>query len=205
MFNIITFFLLSISPIRGALLSLIVPGLGLRQMGEDRLFLSMVAGELTLFSFYIYDFKTKGEIRESYKKFAYENASAFPGTDDERYWSAVENYYSYEFYYEYLLREARSLYPDEPLRWENYANANSVAYKWAWKDTTSWDAFLHKREKERRIESRMKILQGFVITYHLFSAIYTFVYIKKKKINFQIEGEIEPSQDKAYLKFTFKF
>ncbi|MEN3046726.1 MAG: hypothetical protein ABDH49_07080 [Candidatus Hydrothermales bacterium] len=205
MLNIVSFLLLTTSPIRGAFLSLIVPGLGLKQVREDKLFLKMVALELSLFSFYVYDLKSKREIRSDYKRFAYENASAFPQTDDERYWSAVENYYNYEIYYERLLREARALYPDDPLRWESYANENSVPYRWAWKDTTSWDEFLHKREKERKIEARMKALQGFLITYHLASAIYTFVYIRNKKMKLQLKGEILPSQEKFNLRLIYRF
>ncbi|MEO0253898.1 MAG: hypothetical protein ABIN20_00540 [candidate division WOR-3 bacterium] len=206
MFNFTLFLIFSVNPVKGAIFSLLIPGLGEKIYGNDREFIILFTGEISLLSFYFYDFKTKKEIREDYKIFAFNKAFAYAGTDDENYWNAVENYYNYDIYYEYLLREARALYPDNPLIWEEYARENSVPYRWAWKDTTSWDEFLHRRERERKIESRMKLFQGFIISYHIFSAIYTFIHLKlKEKNKFELKGEFEPEKDKVSIKLIYRF
>jgi len=205
MLNIFTLFIFSITPIKGALLSLLIPGLGEKMAGNDEEFFLLLTGEISLLSFYFYDFRTKREIRQNYKIFAFERAFAFAGTDDENYWNAVENFYDYPSYYEYLLREGRAIYPDNPLKWEQYASQNSVPYKWAWRDTTSWDEFLHMREKERKIESRMRLFEGFVISYHIFSAIYTFIHLKLKQKNLELKGEFNPIKNKAGIRFVYRF
>lgn len=206
MFNITLFLIFSINPIKGALLSLLIPGLGEKIYGNNREFYILITGEFSFLSFYFYDYKTKRGIREDYKIFAFQKAGAYPGTDEENYWNAVENYYNYDIYYEYLLREARSLYPDNPLIWDDYARENSPPYRWAWKDTTSWDEFLHRRERERKIESRMKLFQGFIISYHIFSAIYTFIHLKlKEKNKFELKGEFDPKMNKMGIKLIYRF
>ncbi len=206
MLNIFAFLIFSINPVKGAFLSLLIPGLGEKVAGNDKEFFTLLTGEISLLSFYFYDFRTKKEIRQNYKIFAFERADAFAGTDDENYWNAVENYYDYSAYYEYLLREARATYPGDPSRWEQYANENSVSYKWAWRDTTSWDEFLHMREKERKIESRMKLFQGFIISYHIFSAVYTFIHLKlQQKRNIELKGEFNPFENRANIRFVFRF
>ncbi len=205
MVNAFALFIFSINPLKGAFLSLLIPGLGEKVAGNDKEFFAFLTGEISLLSFYFYDFRTKKEIRQNYKIFAFKNGDAFAGTDDENYWYAVENYYNYSLYYEALLREAREVYPDNPLIWEEYARQNSVPYKWAWKDTVSWDEFLHMRERERKIESRMKLFQGFLISYHIFSAIYTFIHLKLKQKNLDLKGEFNPIKNRAEIRFVFKF
>ncbi len=205
--SLILIYLFTLSPFKGALLSLIVPGLGEKIAGNDKEFYMFITGEIGLISTYFTGSLIKKEIRNNYKIFAYKNAEAFTGTDEEKYWTAVENYYDYESYYEYLLREARSNYPyEDPSVWENYARNQAVLYTWSWKDTSSWDFFLLQRERERLVESRLKLLKGFIITYHLFSSIYTFVHLKlKQKAEFEIKGNYDIMKGKANLKIVFRF
>lgn len=193
MSNLLIITIFSISPLKGALASLLIPGLGEKLAGNNKEFYIMLSGELALLGTYFVSHFAKKEIRNNYIIYATINANANNKREDEDYWYAVENYFDYESYIEYLRRKARAIYPSEPSKWDEYIKNNAVGSPWEWKDTTSWNFFLTQRERERYFESRMKILKGFLITYHIASAIFTFMHLKIK------------NTEKVYLKGNFDF
>ena len=180
----------SISPLKSALFSLLVPGSGEYMIGAKNrayMFFTLESGLLlSLAGFKIH----KNSLIDDYRIYAHQNAYADFRRSDEDYWSAVELYMSRESYIESLLREARRIYPDDPDKQWEYVESHAISGEWNWPDKNTWFRFQDMRKMVRVTDNRLKVTLGVLIVNHVASALDAFITARLKK--FSLSYKVEP-------------
>jgi hypothetical protein len=182
----------TVSPLKSAFFSLIVPGSGEYILGAKSKAYMFFALEssllLSIAGFTIH----KNSLVDDYRIFAFKYADADFERRDEEYWSAVELYISRASYMESLYREARRIYPDDPDKQREYVESRAVSGEWSWPNKGTWFRFQDMRKAVRVTDTRIKVTLGLLIVNHIASALDTFISARLKKFSlsyrFQPEG-----------------
>ncbi|KPJ48482.1 hypothetical protein AMJ40_07420 [candidate division TA06 bacterium DG_26] len=184
------------SPIKGVMLSGLVPGAGefyANSPGRAKLFLaseSVIWGAYLGFTYY------GRRVRDDYRLFASSRAGSDLDTHSEDYYNALEEYYSSEDYNADVLREARSLYPGDSERQLAYYRENGYfgEQAWIWDDEPAWQRYRELRVKSRDAFQRALYMTGLAVLNRGLSMIDSFYLVRnlnKRSFGLQIVPEFD--------------
>jgi hypothetical protein len=179
---------------KAVLLSGLLPGAGeyyAERPARTRLFLateSLVWGAYFGFTYY------GRRVRDDYRLYASSNAGSDIGLHSEEYYSAMEKYESSEEYNNDLLREARSLYPDDPDQQAAYYRERGYfgSQAWNWTNESDWRRYRELRVKSRSAFQRAIYMTGLAVLNRGLSMIDSFYLVRshnKNSVGLQIEPE----------------
>lgn len=133
-------------------LSLLLPGLGQRYLGQERRSQIYMAAELgtwiTVGSFWL-----QGSLREDrYREYAAIVGGADPDDPDDEYYRHLALYSSSDHYATVIRWEARALYEDDLDAQRRYylENIYPEDMAWSWPDKTSFDEYKELRRRSKR-------------------------------------------------------
>lgn len=192
------------SPIvRNTMMSLIVPGSSQILYGSKIKGYAFVATEiLGILGKFYYD-HLADVTRDKYKIFAYIEAGADPQNGDESYWYAIERRKSKDDFIEYLWRQARSLYPTDPAKQQEYVNSHLVSGSWSFPTLDSWFAYRKMRRDERAYSDDASVMVGVIIANHIFSALDAFISTKLASKKVSLKTHMGLYNSSVFLNFRF--
>ncbi len=117
----------------------------------------------------------------------------------------MEAYYSFEDYVEYLYREARRIYPDEPSKQEEYVRSHIPNIYWSWDGTNNYLYFQQQLKRYRELGGYKTVTAGLIILNHLASIIDYAVTNQMRKNGIQGEMSTYVGFTEINLKFNFRF
>lgn len=154
-------------------LSLLLPGLGQRYLGQDRrslLYLGAEAGVwMTVGAFWL-----QGSMREDrYREYAEIVAGADPDRDDDEYYRNVGLYNSSDTYNLLIRWEARALHPYDTDAQRAYYAENILPedLAWSWPDEAAFDEYKHLRRRSKHAYRSAVNCIGLAVLNRLVSAI----------------------------------
>ena len=162
-----------------------------------------IASEILLISYYgVKSYQSRNLFNYS-RTFAYENAGVLLPPAYNNVWRIVESDLSYEKYIEYLYRQARQLYPDDPLKQEEYVNEHRPSVYWNWNNLNSYLQFQRLLKKYREIGSQRTLVLGLVVLNHIASGMDYLISKELKKAG--IDAEVNSSLNLTEASFSIKF
>ena len=195
-------FLLVSSPGTSFLKSLLIPGYSQIKGGNKRGYVYLVMEGASLF--YLFQSKLERDrMKEDARVFAYTNAGCNLPADINETWNLVERYPSFDAYIEYLYREARQYYPDDPEAQDQYVREKIPSFSWEWNGFANFYTFQDKMSSYRSIGNRMTALMGFILLNHLASGIDAFISEKigSKKVKVSLHHLPERTDLVLFYKF----
>ncbi len=178
--------------------SMIVPGLGELIQGEKnkaRAFF-MVEGSIWLANF---GFRhLGGKIDQSAKVFAIIHSGANPANHEERYFDALEDFFSSDEYNLEVERNA-SLFYDDLQQQQEYIEQNGYFGEdaWHWDTLSNRTYYWEKRMDARAHFRRASFLTGFAIINRIVSVIDVVVFSKTERVGL----DTRPGKIGMYFKF----
>ncbi|MDI6851442.1 MAG: hypothetical protein QMD82_05855, partial [bacterium] len=139
------------------------------------------------------------------RAFAYENAGVLLPPAYNSVWRIVESDLSYDEYIENLYREARQIYPDDPLKQEEYVNEHRPLVYWNWNNLDSYLQFQRLLKKYREIGSQKTLILGLVVLNHVASGIDYLISKGLKKTGIDAEVNSSLNFTEASFSINFKF
>ncbi len=195
---------ISSSPaINNAVMSLILPGSSQIMNGSKIKGYSFIATEIFGILGNFYYRREARQFRERYRTYAYTVAGADPSVEDENYWNAIERRRSREEYIEYLWRLARSYYPTDPERQQEFVNSRMVQGNWSFPTLEEWFGYRKLRRQERSSLSDAGVMIGVIIANHIFSALDAFVSTKLAGRKVSFKTMINPERSSIFVSFKF--
>lgn len=180
-----------------ALSSLIIPGSGELLLKEKK-GEYFIYSDIIFLSFYqTFNFLSKRD-NENAKIFACEYANA-NFSQNEKYFKLLEIYFSNEEYNEDVLRDARSLFPDDPEKQKEYLKANGYFNENAWQwenDSLRIDYFRKRREARNKKMISSFFLSGSILL--RFGSFLNCLFLSKNK---KISFDFHPSGFKISYNF----
>ncbi|MCK4547951.1 MAG: hypothetical protein KAW17_10980 [Candidatus Eisenbacteria sp.] len=156
-------------------LSLLLPGLGQRYLGQEyrsRIYMGAEAAVwITVASFWL-----QGSLREDrYREFAEIVGGADSGMDNDDYYKDLALYGSSDVHSMVIRWEARALFPDDrDARGRYYAeNIYPESEAWSWPDAAAFDEYQRLRRRSKRAYRTAVNVIGLVVLNRLVSAIDT--------------------------------
>lgn len=195
-------FLLVSSPGTSFLKSLLIPGYSQIKAGNKRGYVYLALEGASL----LYLFQSKldrDRMKEDARVFVYTNAGCNLSNNIDETWSLVEKYPSFDAYIEYLYREARQYYPDDPEAQEQYVREKIPSFKWGWNALTNFYTFQDKMSTYRSIGNRMTALMGFILLNHLASGIDAFISEKIGSKKLKVSIHHLPERTNIVLSYKF--
>ncbi len=163
--------------------SAVIPGLGEMLQGETgkaRAFM-IIEGSIWLSYFGFKHFGNK--LEQSARVFAVNHAQANPARLEKDYYDALESY-SNSYYYNLIVeREASYLYPDDPVRQQEYIERNGYFGDdaWQWNSLTNRTEYWQKRKASRENLRRASFMPGFAIINRIVSIIDVIVFAEEER------------------------
>jgi len=192
------------SPIlRNTLMSLLLPGSSQILYGSKIKGYAFVATEIFGFMGDFYYRHAASVMRLRYKIYAYTEANADPGITDDDYWNAIERRRTRDEYIQYLWRQARSRYPQNPEKQQQYVNQHMVQGTWSFPTLDSWFRYRKMRRQERSNLENAGVMVGVIIANHIFSALDAFVSTKLASRRISMNSSI--TLYGASIGFTYRF
>ncbi|MEO0122434.1 MAG: hypothetical protein ABIL69_00290 [candidate division WOR-3 bacterium] len=171
------------------LASAIMPGWGewiLQKKNEARTFFILEG------SFWVsyYSFNYFGhKIESSSKIFAFEHAGANPLRQDDEYFDNLEDFASSDEYNLLVERDASLIYPNDPVKQQEYIKEHGYFGEdaWKWNTLTNRNLYWEKRKSARENFRRATFMTGFMIINRIVSVINVAVF--KEEPGFGLEAE----------------
>jgi|GEM_PF-1180736 len=160
---------------RAFFLSLLLPGLGQRYLGQDRRATLYMGAELGVW-IAVAGFWTQGSLREDrYREYASIVAGADPDVDDDEYYKNVALYSSSDLYDMVVRWDARALYDPDRAAMDRYIRENRYAesQSWSWPERASMDEYKRLRRRSKRAYRAAINTLGLAVLNRLVSAIDT--------------------------------
>jgi hypothetical protein len=171
-------------------LSLLLPGLGQRYLGQERrshIYLGAEAGVwIAVASFWL-----QGSMREDrYREYSDIVAGAAPDVSDDDYYRDLALYGSSDVFAMVIRWEARALFPDDLEGQRRYYQQNIYPENksWFWPDKASFDEYKRLRRRSKRAYRKAVNVIGLALLNRLVSAIDT-VTGKERE---ELVGGLEP-------------
>ncbi|MGI6199028.1 MAG: hypothetical protein ACOYIS_07905 [Candidatus Cloacimonadaceae bacterium] len=166
--------------------ALAVPGLP--QVIHGRTYgYAMLAGEAAIIgSMMMINSEEKLAQREAYE-FALKYAHIQPGSYSETYFRNLSRYNSGGFaadgYNTKILKEAMNLYPDDPVKQQDYLNKHAYPEEmyWSWDSTAQRAAYSKIRIRASKMRDYAMATKGIMIVNHLISGIDALRFTSKDK------------------------
>ncbi len=184
--------LISISPAKAAFASLVLPGSGDLMLGEKKRAALFMTTEATLWLSYFGLNWYKNEVHNSSSSYATLHASANVDGKDDRYFDALENFYSSDGYNEWVKEQARMLYPDttdqEILeRRREYIRANVYTGEdtWEWKTKEEADKYDDLRDSKREFATMATNVVGLAVANRVVNFFVT--YLAGERVSVKLE------------------
>jgi hypothetical protein len=153
--------------------SIMLPGWGDIYAGNRGTAKLLIGAEVTIWLAY-FGFNYYGNIqKDNFMLYAHENAGSNLSIKLEDYYDAIEVYSSNQGYNEYIREEARTLYPDDPDKQNEYVmeygyfNDNG----WEWNNLSNHNTYRKLRVATRQTYQRAVFMTGFAILNRLCGAI----------------------------------
>jgi hypothetical protein len=196
--------LITLSKDAGILPSLAIPGYHLFSERNPRGY-AYLTSEIFLIT--LYEVKTY-ESRDLFnytRTFAFENAGVLLPTNYNSTWRTVESDLSYEDYIEYLYRQARQIYPDDPAKQDEYVELHKPQVYWKWRDTNSYLQFQKLLKRYRELGGQKTLILGLVVLNHVASGVDYLISkgLKKAGINAEVNSSL--NFEEASVSVNFKF
>ncbi len=189
--------------LKNAVMSLVIPGSSQILNGSKIKGYSFVATEIFGILGNFYYTREAQKFVERYKTYAYTVAGANPEISDEDYWDAIERRRTREEYIEYLWRLARSYYPTDPARQQDFVNSRMVEGTWSFPTLEEWFSYRKMRRQERSSLSNASVMVGVIIANHIFSALDAFVSTKLAARKVSFETRVGPWTSSVSLTYRF--
>ena len=189
--------------LRNTFMSFLIPGSSQILYGSKVKGYAFVATEIFGFLSNFYYRHAAGIARQRYKLFAYMEADADPQNPDEDYWEAIERRRTREEYIQYLWRQARSRYPRDPEKQQEYVNRHMVNGNWSFPTLELWFMYRKMRRTERSNLENAGVMVGVIIANHIFSAIDAFVSTKLSSHGIGMNSRVSPYG--ASIELTYRF
>jgi hypothetical protein len=163
--------------------SMIVPGMGEMIQGEKtkaRTFF-VVEGSIWL-SYFGFNY-IGNKIDKSARAFAIQHSGGNPARRDDRYFDALEDFYSSDYYNLEVERTASLLYPDDPQRQQEYIEQHSYYGNdsWEWDNIDNRVNYWERRKTARENRRRASFMPGFAIINRIVSVIDVIVFWKEER------------------------
>lgn len=193
-------------------LSLLLPGLGHRALGEDARSTPFFVAEAGVWTAYGV-FQTQGHLRkDSYV----EMAEIFAGIDDAdgrsgEYYRNVGTYRTSDDYDDEVRRDARARHGDDLAAREAYFQAHRVPdpQRWEWTSRAQWARYREKRSDANQSFKRADYMIGFAVANRLVAAIDAMLLVHRRSQetswNLHLEGDPFDPQEPARLRFAYSF
>lgn len=184
--------LISISPAKAAFASLVLPGSGDLLLGEKKRGTIFLSTEATIWLSY-FGFKWyEGKVHNSSINYASLYASADVEGKNDRYFDAMENFYSSCDYNEWVKEQARMFYPDttDPeileLRRE-YIERNSYTGEnaWKWQSTEAAKKYDDLRDSKREFADIASNMIGLAVANRIINFFVT--YLAGERVSVQLK------------------
>lgn len=164
-----------------------------------------LASEIFLISYYgVRSYEGRNLLNYT-RTFAYENAGVLLPSSYNRAWRIVESDLSYEDYVEYLYRQARQLYPDDPMKQEEYVNKHKPTLYWNWKNLDSYLEFQKLLKKYRELGGQKTLVLGLLVLNHVASGVDYLISRSLKKAGINAELNSSLNFIEASFSISFKF
>ena len=192
-------FLLATSPWVYGLKSLVLPGWGQRELGQEGLANAYLAAEAASVAAAATLGWRANALFETSRAWAYQHAGAEPSWGSE-YWRQMEVYYDYEEYLEDLWRRARRLYPDDPEAQERWVSEHALEGRWAWDSESSFKYYQDVRAEASFVKRLGFVFLGGVVANHLISAAEAFFSARSG-----VSVSVSPTPEGFSLRLTKSF
>ena len=163
------------------------------------------ANEIFLISYYGVKAYEARNIFNYCRTFAYENAGVLLPPTYDQIWRTVESDLSYDEYIEYLYREARQIYPDNPVKQDEYVNSRKPEAYWKWRDTQSYLQFQKFLKRYRELGGLKTMVLGLVILNHMASGVDYLISKSFRKAGVDAEVNSSFSFVETSFRINFKF
>lgn len=184
--------LISISPAKAAFTSLVLPGSGDLMLGEKKRASLFLGTEAAIWTSYFGFRWYEGRMHNSSLNYASLYASANVLGKDDRYFNAMENFFSSEAYNEWVKEQARIFYPDttDPEILElrrKYIEANSYTGDdaWEWRSIEALKKYDDLRDNKRGFANKATNMIGIAVANRLISFFVT--YLAGERVSIQIK------------------
>ncbi len=189
--------------LKNATMSLIIPGSSQILYGSKIKGYSFVATEIFGILGNFYYKREAQKFVERYRTYAYTIAGADPTIENEDYWDAMERRRTRDEYIEYLWRVARSYYPTDPQKQQEFVNSRMVQGTWRFPTLEEWFGYRKLRRQERSSLSNASVMIGVIIANHIFSALDAFVSTKLAGRKVSFKTKIGPERSSIFVNFRF--
>lgn len=156
-------------------LSILLPGLGQRYLGQEQRGLLYMGVEVGIWAT-VASFQIQGSMREDrYREYARIVGGADPDVDDDQYYKDLSLYTSSDQFATVIRWEARALYPDDLEAQRSYYGKNIYpgSQEWSWPDGAAHDEFKRLRRRSKRAYRAAVNTLGLAVLNRLVSAIDT--------------------------------
>lgn len=166
-------------------LSLLLPGLGHRSLGESDRFYGFVTAEASIWGVFT-GYNLQGKIRkDSYVEMAHLSAgvSKARGRSDE-YYRLLGVYFSSDQYDDEIRRDARARYDDDLAARADYYEKNRIRddQAWRWASSEALDRYRQKRNDSNRSYKRAGYMIGIAAANRLLAAVDVIRIAHKRKL-----------------------
>lgn len=175
--------------------SAILPGWGELSQNHKSGYLFLSTEVALILSTKYFNEESKIKISQS-KNYAYKKANMSNNLKSDEQLIMVGKYRSSGFesggYNEYIVIQAKTLYPDEPANQANYIMENQLSdqYYWNWDSKASQNKYLIMRKRSLEIKDYAKAISGFIILNHAVSA-FNAARVTKKNVELGFDLNIE--------------
>ncbi|MCK4420277.1 hypothetical protein KAW18_03310 [candidate division WOR-3 bacterium] len=194
--------LISISPAKASFSSFLIPGTGDLLLGEKKRASVFLTAEATIWLSYFGFRWYEGKVHNSSLNYASLYADANLYGKDDRYFDAMENFYSSENYNEWVKEQARMMYPDttDPEILEKrreYINENSYTGEdaWEWRELKYAYEYDELRDRKRGFANKASNMVALAIANRFISFFVT--YIAGSRVSVRVD------QDKVEVGWRF--
>jgi hypothetical protein len=193
-------------------LSLLLPGLGHRELGEGTRSIPYLAAEAAIWTAFGI-FQTQGRLRkDSYV----DMAGLFAGVDDPKgrkgeYYRRLGTYRTSDEYDDEVRRDARSRYGDDLAGRASYFERHRVPddQKWAWTSREEWQLYRDKRGDSNRSFKRSGYMIGFAVANRLVASIDAILLVHKRSPeaswNLYLHADPFDPEEPARLHLAYSF
>lgn len=179
--------------------SAFVPGLGELIQGEKSKARTFFVVEGSIWLSYL-GFNYFGhKIDQSAKAFAIDHTGANPARRDDKYFDALEDYFSSDDYNLEVERNASYFFPDDPQQQQQYIEENGYFGDdvWEWDTLSNKTYYWEKRKGARENLRRASFMPGFAVINRIVSIIDVVVFSKEERFGF----DTRPGKIGFYYKF----
>ncbi len=179
--------------------SAVMPGWGESIQGEKSKARAFFIVEGSIWLSYL-GFKYFGnKIEQSARSFAIDHTGANAARRDDDYFEALENYLTSDDYNLEVERNASLLYPDDPLKQQEYIQQHGYFGDdtWKWDSLSNRTQYWEKRRSARENLRRASFMPGFAIINRIVSIIDVVVFAQEEQFGF----DSRPGKIGIYYKF----